>query len=91
MAKCNTAQLESTIVEIGKNRGTPSKMLPGAYRCSGGWAVAQVMVGPRDTAQQETWVFQAEGPFWIPQDRAKVCADPPQVPAVLQNEACNSN
>ncbi len=49
--------------------------------CADGWAVTSAVIG--DAPQ--TIIFQAEGQFWIPQDKAKVCgtydaASPDAVP-----------
>ena len=38
-----------------------------------------------------TVVWQAEGQFWVPQDRGKVCPKPSQIPAAIYDLACNSN
>ena len=64
------------------------------FACKDGWAFAIAEVGAGAHAVISTYVFQAEGPYWIPQDRAKVCgrtAQSSQVPATLYTEACMTN
>ena len=39
-----------------------------------------------------TAVFQAEGQFWVPKDRAEVCVSPGnQVPEAIYQPACETN
>ena len=60
--------------------------------CSDGWAYAYINSGTGDTAYEATLVFEAEGQFWIPKDRAKVCKSPgDQVPAAIYQQACETN
>ena len=49
-------------------------------------------VGTGKSQYTATLVFEAEGQFWIPQDRQKVCKSPGnQVPAAIYQDACNTN
>ena len=71
--------------------------------CADGWAVAMPTIGTEEAnAITVTDVFQAEGQFWIPKDRAAVCGtqdmnDPSkypsdaQIPESLYDEGCNTN
>ena len=66
----------------------------GSFRCADGWAVAFPDLGPAATAVTVTAVFEAEGQFWIPKDRAKVCGDnasDSRVPKSLYRDACQTN
>lgn len=74
-------------------------------QCADGWAAVLADISPTDGSDggfAVTLVFEAEGQFWIPKDRAKVCGtmsttDPgarpkdSQVPAAIWPLACNSN
>ena len=76
----------------GEQTSLPSD--PGTYKCADGWAVAFPNVGPKETAVTVTVVLEAEGQFWIPKDRAKVCgntAADSQVPKQLFQQACQTN
>lgn len=74
-----------------------------SFRCADGWAYVFATTGDgRGHDIGQTFVLQAEGQFWIPKDRSKVCgttnlsspatrpADA-QVPASLWLAGCNSN
>ena len=71
--------------------------------CADGWAATFPTIGTtEDNAVTETWVFEAEGQFWIQRDRNDVCgtqdandsqaypADA-QVPEPIYQDACNTN
>ena len=65
-----------------------------SFACKDGWAFAIAEVGANGHIVVSTYVFQAEGPYWIPQNRSKVCGSTPQtskVPASLYTEACQTN
>lgn len=69
--------------------------------CGDGWAAAEATVGDGGGNDvTETLVFQAEGQFWVPADRASVCGtigddgarpDDAQVPASIWDLACATN
>lgn len=66
----------------------------GAFECGNGWAVAFPEVGSGGEAVTVTVVLEAEGQFWIPKDRAKVCGSGPgnaKVPKPLYRDACQTN
>lgn len=63
-----------------------------SFKCADGWAYAFINAGTGDEAITATVVFEAEGQFWIPKDRAKVCKAPgDQVPAAIYQPACETN
>ena len=51
--------------------------------CSNGWAVATGILGDGATASDApqgaptSFIFQAEGQFWVPQDKSLVCGSDP--------------
>ena len=74
-----------------------------SFQCDSGWAFAFATLGDgKGHNIAVTDVFEAEGQFWIPKDRGKVCgtvglsnpsvrpADS-QVPAAIWPSACNTN
>lgn len=65
---------------------------PNSFKCADGWAYAFVNVGSGEEQYTATLVFEAEGQFWVPKDRAKVCNAPgDQVPAAIYQDACETN
>ncbi|MBM3635118.1 MAG: hypothetical protein FJW99_07515 [Actinobacteria bacterium] len=63
-----------------------------SFKCADGWAYAFINAGTGDEAITATVVFEAEGQFWIPKDRATVCTAPgDQVPAAIYQPACETN
>ena len=63
-----------------------------SFECADGWAYAFINAGTGDEAVTGTVVFEAEGQFWIPKDRATVCKAPgDQVPAAIYEPACETN
>lgn len=97
-AKCDQASMDKAVASWAKAYGGGEEAtLPGtkgSYRCADGWAVAYPDLGPQDTAVTVTAVFEAEGQFWIPKDRAKVCgksASDSEVAESLFTAACQTN
>ena len=95
---CDRASVEKGVAAWTKAYGDGERAtLPGgsgAYRCADGWAVAFPEVGPKAEAVTVTVVLEAEGQFWIPKDRAKVCGDSAgdsEVPGSLYRDACETN
>ena len=65
---------------------------PNAFKCADGWAYASVDTGSGSDQYAVVVVFEAEGQFWIPKDRAEVCTAPGnQVPASLYEMACETD
>ena len=65
---------------------------PNAFKCADGWAYASVDTGSGSEQYAVVVVFEAEGQFWIPKDRAEVCTAPgDQVPASLYEMACETD
>jgi hypothetical protein len=92
VAKCDAASLTKA-VQSTSDDGTPVTLAgPDAFRCADGWAYANANTGDGDAQFTETLVFQAEGQFWVAQDRSKVCTAPDDmVPAALYKDACETN
>lgn len=97
-AECDRASMQEAVASWEKAFGDGGTATlpdsPNSFRCADGWAVAFPDVGPAESAVTVTAVFEAEGQFWIPKDRAKVCgatAESSEVPASLFEEACQTN
>ncbi len=93
MAKCTESEISKAVEQTGSQESGEAVLADGAdnYKCADGWAVAFANVGTGQEQITTTLVFQAEGQFWVPQDRAKVCPEPSDVPKAIYDLACNSN
>lgn len=91
-ARCNQAELGKALQTAASQTGQPVELVaPGSFSCADGWAAVQANVGTGTEAVTETFIFEAEGQFWIPKDRSKVCGQPPEVPEPIRTQACASN
>ena len=93
MAKCTESEISKAVEGTSTADSGKATLAPGndAYKCADGWAVAIANVGTGQEQVTTTLVFQAEGQFWVVQDRAKVCPEPSDVPKAIYDLACNSN
>lgn len=97
-AECDRSSIEKAVSSWAEAYGDGEKASlpdsPGSFRCADGWAVAFPEVGPPETSVTVTAVFEAEGQFWVPKDRSKVCGDAAsnsEVPPSLYRDACQTN
>ena len=94
-ADCSQGALTTAVEAWAKAQGEGEQAtLPdasGSFECADGWAVASPNVGTGQAQVTVTAVFQAEGPIWVPQDRAKVCGNNSPVPKSLYQQACQTN
>ena len=96
-AKCDQGSIQEALKSWSKENGGGEATLPTSpksYSCADGWAVAFPNVGTGEAEVTVTAVFEAEGQFWIPKDRARVCgksAAKSEVPASLYKDACQTN
>ncbi len=93
-AACTQAGIEAAVTAYAKAGNEDAVLASGGgkpYQCADGWAVGFVNVGPEAVAVTTTVVWQAEGPYWVPQDRAKICPKPSPVPKAIYKLACNTN
>lgn len=101
MVRCTQGEFANSI-EAGLPKGQRLVSVD-SFTCADGWAYAIATIGDgKGNNITVTDVFEAEGQFWIPKDRAKVCgtispaapatrpADA-QVPASIWAKACNTN
>ena len=101
MATCTQADF-GDVIAAGLPKGEVLVSVD-EFRCDNGWAYAFATVGDgKGHDITVTYVFEAEGQFWIPKDRETVCgtenpAHPDQrpadaqVPAGIWTNACNTN
>ena len=90
IATCDAASI--TKAAQGTETTPVALAQPDSFKCADGWAYAFVNVGEGESQYTPTQVFQAEGQFWIPKDRAKVCTAPGnEVPASIYQDACETN
>lgn len=101
MTTCDDATLMDTLKKAHPEN-TYSNL---SLSCADGWAALTIdQTGDGDPTHgiNVTYVFEAEGQFWVEKDRAAVCgtipADAPasrpadaQVPAAIWDRACNTN
>jgi hypothetical protein len=91
-SKCDQASISKAVEGTSTKEGPVTLATSTSFKCADGWAYAFVNVGTGSSQYTATLVFEAEGQFWIPKDRQKVCVSPGnQVPAAIYQDACNTN
>ncbi len=93
MATCDEASIGKAVEAVG-TKSEPVVFNPqsGSFKCADGWAYAYANAGTGNEQFTETLVFEAEGQFWIPKNREKVCIAPGnQVPKSIYQDACGTN
>jgi hypothetical protein len=92
MTTCDKTTITKAVEDTSTADAPAALATADSFKCSDGWAYAFVNVGTGDTQYTTTLVFEAEGQFWIPKDRTKVCKSPgDQVPADIYQDACQTN
>jgi len=107
MTECTTEAVQpfvdAAVLALATDGSTDNMMPIDDLQCADGWAVASGTLGPKDPPADgpqgapNSFIFQAEGQFWIPKNPEKVCgtgganysADA-QVPEALYVAACAS-
>jgi hypothetical protein len=83
MTECTEEIVGAAATEAAAALGADNVFTLSDLQCADGWAVATGILGTGSTAASEpegaptSFVFQAEGQFWVPQDKAKVCGSDP--------------
>jgi hypothetical protein len=103
MTECTEEIVGTAATEAATALGADNVFTLSDVQCAEGWAVATGILGTGSTAASEpegaptSFVFQAEGQFWVPQDKAKVCGSDPAattapadatIPAALYLAGC---
>lgn len=92
MATCDAAAIGKAVSDTAGDGTLAVLAEPDSFGCSDGWAYAYANVGEGEDQFTETRVFEAEGQFWIPKDRATVCTAPGnEVPEAIYKDACETN
>lgn len=91
-SKCDNASISKAVEGTKTSDGPVTLATSDSFGCADGWAYAFVNVGTGDAQYTATQVFEAEGQFWIPKDREKVCKSPGnEVPEAIYQDACETN
>jgi hypothetical protein len=103
--ECTEEIVGQAATEAAQALGADNVFTLESLQCADGWAVASGIVGTGATASDEpqgaptSFVFEAEGQFWVPQDKSKVCGSDPAataapadatIPADLYTAGCAS-
>lgn len=79
MTECTDAAVYPAAEEAAKAMGADNVFTPDGLQCADGWAVATGILGTgsmeADAPQgaPTSFIFEAEGQFWIPKTAADVC------------------
>jgi hypothetical protein len=98
MTECTKEAVQPAVDEAVLALGSSDNQMPiENLDCADGWAVASGTLGPKDAPADgpqgapTSFIFEQEGQFWIPKDKAQVCgtseADS-EVPAALYMSGC---
>ena len=104
MTECTLEALQSSVDEAAKALGPNNVLSDQTLSCADGWAVVGGILGEADAPSDgpqgapTTFIFQQEGQFWIPKDKAMVCGtingdaypSDAEVPEALYTEGCLS-
>ncbi|GEM_PF-274061 len=104
MTECTKDKLSAPALQAAQAMGKTNTYSIDTLDCANGWAVTSGTLGNGSTAANSpqgaptTFVFQAEGQFWVLQDKTKVCgtngstsSTPPAdatIPAALFKVGC---
>lgn len=101
---CDDATISQALTDVLTAGGDGMELTSlDTLQCADGWAAAEATTsnGNDDGGVTSTYVFEAEGQFWVPKDRADVCGtitgdgtqrpDDAQVPADIWSLACDTN
>jgi hypothetical protein len=87
-AECTTAVLEKAVEDVASANGI-NLVNTNNYDCVDGWAIVFGVTKSNDIEETTAFVFEAEGPMWIPVDVANICdGGVDGVPASIKDQAC---
>jgi hypothetical protein len=92
MTTCDASTIGAAVKKTSEG-GAPAVLAEtDSFGCADGWAYAYANIGEGEQQVTETLVFEAEGQFWVPKDRSKVCTAPGnEVPEAIYTDACETN
>ena len=79
MTECTDEIINAEAEKYAESLGDNTAWYPDSVQCADGWAVAYGILGDADAPEDgplgapTNIIFQQEGQFWIPKDRADVC------------------
>ena len=80
MTECTKAALAGPATQAAQALGTDNVYTVDQLTCADGWAVTSGLLASKDNPQMgapTSFVFEQEGQFWVPQDKAKICGTNP--------------
>lgn len=80
MTECTKEALAGPATQAAQALGPDNVYTVDQLSCADGWAVTSGVLASKDNPQMgapTSFVFQQEGQFWVPQDKAKVCGTNP--------------
>jgi hypothetical protein len=87
-AECTTAALEKATEDAASANGI-DLVNTKDYDCADGWAIVFGITKANDIEQTTAFVFEAEGPFWVPVSVDDICnGGVDGVPASIKDQAC---
>lgn len=78
--ECTKAALAGPATQAAQALGADNVYTVDQLNCADGWAVTSGLLASKDNPQMgapTSFVFEQEGQFWVPQDKAKVCGTTP--------------
>lgn len=100
MTECTKAALAEPATQSAQALGPDNVYTIDQLNCADGWAVTSGLLASKDNPQMgapTSFVFEQQGQFWIPKDKAKVCGTNPvtttppadaEIPAALFLSGC---
>lgn len=73
MTECTTPILTEAMDGLFADQEGVEVMSVDQVDCADGWAVVSAVIGDGQSGAPTSYVFQAQGQFWIPYDKANVC------------------
>jgi hypothetical protein len=73
MTECTLPILTETMEALYAEQEDVTLMSVDSLDCADGWAVVGAVIGDGQMGAPTSFIFQAQGQFWVPYDKAKVC------------------
>jgi len=74
MTECTTPILTAELDKLIADRGEGVEVMSvDSVDCADGWAVVSAVIGDGQMGAPTSFIYQAQGQFWVPYDQDKVC------------------
>ncbi|MCB0933459.1 MAG: hypothetical protein KDB71_16390 [Mycobacterium sp.] len=76
MTECTKAALAEPATQAAEAIGADNVYTVDELNCADGWAVTSGLLASKENPQMgapTSFIFEQEGQFWVPKDKAKVC------------------